>query len=98
MMIGVAQVIGIKPTFNLVFSSFPGAAAKASLAIAIGNNAATADIAVDEPTAFKNPRRRLSSGNSALKIPCSTTRLLSASSCCASALLSAKACSASLLC
>ena len=56
MMIGVAHVIGMKPTFRSFFST--GALwAKASVTLPSGRNWAMAATAVDVPTAFRNARR-----------------------------------------
>ena len=57
-MIGVAQVMGIKPTLSLVFSSFPVPCAKASFAAPRGNRAETAASAVAEPTDLRKFRRQ----------------------------------------
>ena len=65
MMSGDAQVIGIKPSLRSFFSSEPLSWAIASSAPS-GNSDAIAARAVLAPTAFKKPRRTLSTGNSAL--------------------------------
>ncbi len=62
MMIGVAQVIGMKPTLRSVFSSAPGAA-KTSVAVLSGKNCERAASAVEAPTERKNARRAESFGN-----------------------------------
>ncbi len=62
MMIGVAQVIGIKPTLRSFFSAVP-ASAKTSLAVRSGKNCEIAASAVDAPTDFRNARRAASFGN-----------------------------------
>ena len=62
MMIGVAQVIGMKPTFRSFFSGAP-ASAKSSVAVLIGKNCDSAASAVDAPTDFRNARRAASFGN-----------------------------------
>jgi hypothetical protein len=62
MMIGVAQVIGMKPTFRSFFSGAP-ASPNASVAILTGKNWEMAASAVDAPTDFKNARRAASWGN-----------------------------------
>ena len=53
MMIGVAQVIGMKPTLSFVFSGLPRACAKASLAAPSGKNCEIAASAVQAPTALQ---------------------------------------------
>ncbi len=73
MMIGVAQVIGMKPTFRSFFSGAPPAA-KASAAVRIGNTSASAAAAVVAPTALRNARRCTALGNIARIRPASTTR------------------------
>ena len=62
MMIGVAQVIGMKPTLRSFFSGVP-ASAKASVAVLIGKNCEIAASAVDAPTDFRKARRAASFGN-----------------------------------
>ena len=64
MMMGVAQVIGMKPIFRSVFSGLP-VCANTSVAVAMGKKVETAAAAVDAPTAFRKPRRCMSFGNSA---------------------------------
>ena len=56
MMMGVAQVMGMKPTLRSFFS---GAAAWANTSVAVpsGKNCEMAAIAVDVPTARRNARR-----------------------------------------
>ena len=66
MMIGVAQVIGMKPTASLVFSSGPDCA-KASVAVAIGKICASAAETVALPTAVSSERRVIASGKAALQ-------------------------------
>src|SRR5882757_4711562 len=58
MMIGVAQVIGMKPTLRSFFSGVP-ASANASVAVLIGKNCDSAASAVEAPTDFRNARRVL---------------------------------------
>ena len=56
MMIGVAQVIGMKPTLRFVFSS--GApCAKTSVAVLSGKNCESAASAVEAPSDFRKARR-----------------------------------------
>jgi hypothetical protein len=61
-MIGVAQVIGIKPTLRSFFSGAP-ACAKTSVAALIGKNCEMAASAVEAPTDFRKARRAASRGN-----------------------------------
>ena len=62
MMIGVAQVIGMKPTLRSFFSSGPPCA-NASVAVFSGKNCDSAATAVAAPTDFRNARRATSCGN-----------------------------------
>jgi len=62
MMIGVAQVIGMKPTLRSFFSSGPPCA-NASVAVCSGKNCDTAATAVAAPTDFRKARRAASCGN-----------------------------------
>ena len=62
MMIGVAQVIGMKPTLRSFFSGVP-ASANASVAALIGKNCEIAASAVEAPTDFRKARRAASLGN-----------------------------------
>jgi hypothetical protein len=64
MMIGVAQVIGIKPTLRSFFSSGPPAA-KTSVAVFSGKNCDSAASAVEAPSDCRKARRPLSAGNMA---------------------------------
>jgi hypothetical protein len=65
MISGVAQVMGMKPIFRSFFSS--GALSWAMACSApMGSTLAMAARAVLAPTAFRKPRRTLSTGNSAL--------------------------------
>jgi hypothetical protein len=57
MMIGVAQVIGMKPTFRSFFSSGPGLSCASVLATDIGKTDASAADAVAAPTRARNSRR-----------------------------------------
>ena len=61
MMIGVAQVIGMKPTFRSFFSGDPPCA-KTSVAVLSGKNCDSAASAVEAPTLFRNARRAASFG------------------------------------
>ena len=61
MMIGVAQVIGMKPTFRSFFSIAPPWA-KTSVAVFSGKNCESAASAVEAPTLFRNARRTASFG------------------------------------
>ena len=62
MMIGVAQVIGMKPTLRSFFSS--GAPCpNTSVAVDSGKNCEIAASAVDAPTDFRKARRAASFGN-----------------------------------
>ena len=63
-MIGVAQVMGMKPTLRSFFSG-AAAWAKTSVAMPSGKNCAMAASAVEAPTAARKARRERSSGNSA---------------------------------
>ena len=62
MMIGVAQVIGMKPTLRSFFSGVP-ACAKTSVAVFSGKNCDSAASAVEAPTDFRKARRAASCGN-----------------------------------
>jgi hypothetical protein len=62
MMIGVAHVIGMKPTLRSFFSSAPPSA-NASVAVFSGKNSYNAAAAVEAPTDFRNARRAESFGN-----------------------------------
>ena len=62
MMIGVAQVIGMKPTLRSFFSGTPPCA-KTSVAVLSGKNCEIAASAVEAPTDFRNARRAASCGN-----------------------------------
>src|SRR6202521_5059069 len=73
MMMGVAQVIGMKPILRFVFSGGPPAA-KASVAAFNGRNWPMAASAVDAPTACRKARRAGSVGNSARTTALSTSR------------------------
>ena len=64
MMIGVAQVIGMKPTLRSFFSGVP-VSAKASVAVFSGKNCDSAASAVEAPTDFRKARRAASFGNTA---------------------------------
>ena len=61
MMIGVAQVMGMKPIFRLFFSGAPPWA-KASRATPRGSTEEIAAIAVAAPTFFRKVRRWASTG------------------------------------
>jgi hypothetical protein len=61
MMIGVAQVIGMKPTLRSFFSGI--ASANASVAVLSGKNCEIAANAVEAPTDLRNARRAASLGN-----------------------------------
>ena len=73
MMMGVAQVMGMKPTLRSFFSG-AGAWANTSVAVPSGKNCEMAASAVEAPTARRNARRPASSGNSARTTADSTTR------------------------
>src|SRR5215213_3226777 len=79
MMMGVAQVMGMKPTLRSFFSGAPPWA-KASRAVASGNTEEMAAIAVVAPTVFRNSRRWASTGKTARRTAASTTRLKRCSS------------------
>ena len=79
MMMGVAQVMGMKPTLRSFFSGAPPWA-KASRAVASGNTEEMAAIAVAAPTFFRNSRRWASTGKTARRTAASTTRLKRCSS------------------
>ena len=64
MMIGVAQVIGMKPTLRSFFSS-GAACANTSVAVVSGKNCESAASAVEAPTDLRNARRAASCGNTA---------------------------------
>ena len=78
MMIGVAQVIGMKPTLRSVFSGF-APCAKASATNFVGKNWLTAASAVAAPTLLRKARRWASSGNRARITAPSTARVIAAS-------------------
>ena len=61
MMIGVAQVIGMKPTLRSFFSGAP-AWANTSVAVLSGKNCESAASAVEAPTLFRKARRAASCG------------------------------------
>ncbi len=63
MMIGVAQVIGMKPTLRSFFSGT--ASAKASVAVFSGKNCDSAASAVEAPTDLRKARRAASFGKTA---------------------------------
>jgi len=73
MMIGVAQVIGMKPTSRFGFSIGPPCA-NTSVAVPTGKSWETAARAVEAPTAFRKARRVASCGKSARMTAPSTTR------------------------
>ena len=73
-MMGVAQVMGMKPTLRSVFSGLP-VWAKASVAASSGKKVASAAAAVEVPTAFRKARRFMSFGKSARMRPEATTSL-----------------------
>jgi hypothetical protein len=62
MMIGVAQVIGMKPTLRSFFSGAPPCANN-SVAVCSGKNCEMAASAVEAPTDFRKARRATSFGN-----------------------------------
>ena len=62
MMIGVAQVIGMKPTLRSFFSGAPAPCANTSVAVLSGKNCASAASAVEAPTDFRKARRTASFG------------------------------------
>ena len=64
MMIGVAHVIGMKPTLISFFSIAPPCA-KTSVAVESGKNCDIAASAVEAPSVFRNARRATSLGNMA---------------------------------
>jgi len=64
MMIGVAQVIGMKPTLRSFFSIAPPCA-NTSVAVLSGKSCESAASAVDAPTDLRNARRAASFGNTA---------------------------------
>lgn len=72
MMIGVAQVIGMKPTLRSFFSIGP-VAAKTSVAALSGKNCETAASAVEAPSTAKNLRRPMFLGNIARSTAEATT-------------------------
>ena len=57
MMIGVAQVIGTKPTLNLLFSNLPVLSFTAALTLSRGIMLAIAAAKVPPPTKLMNSRR-----------------------------------------
>ena len=79
MMIGVAQVIGMKPIFRSFFSGAPPWA-KASRATPSGSTDEIAAIAVPAPTVLRKSRRWASTGKTARRTAASTTRFQRSSS------------------
>ena len=73
MMMGVAQVIGMKPTFSAFFSGAPPCA-NTSVAVLSGKNWEIAASAVEAPTDFRKARRATSCGNSLRMTAEATTR------------------------
>src|SRR5580704_4050450 len=65
MMMGVAQVIGIKPILSCFFSIAPGADKASSAAFAIEKISEIAASVVPIPTAARNARREAASGSTA---------------------------------
>ncbi len=72
MMIGVAQVIGMKPTLRSFFSSL-APCAKTSVAVLSGKNCEIAASAVEAPTLFRKARRAASFGKIARMTADATT-------------------------
>ena len=72
MMIGVAQVIGMKPTLRFFFSIAPPCA-NTSVAVLSGKNCDSAASAVEAPTDFRNARRAASLGKTARMTADATT-------------------------
>jgi hypothetical protein len=72
MMIGVAQVIGMKPTLRSFFSIGPDCA-NTSVAVFNGKNCASAARAVEAPTDLRKARRAASFGNTARMTADATT-------------------------
>jgi len=64
MMMGVAQVMGMKPTLRSFFSSAPPCA-NTSLAVLSGKSCESAASAVEAPTDLRKARRARSFGNTA---------------------------------
>jgi hypothetical protein len=64
MMIGVPQVIGMKPTLRSFFSIGPPCA-NTSVAVSSGKNCDSAASAVEAPTDLRKARRAASFGNTA---------------------------------
>ncbi len=64
MMMGVAHVIGMKPTLRSFFSGVP-AWANTSVAVLSGKSCESAASAVEAPTDFKKVRRARSCGKTA---------------------------------
>jgi hypothetical protein len=81
MMIGEAQVIGMKPILRSAFSSARGVCASASAARSSGKIEARAAAAVPAPTARRNVRRVASCRNNAFTSAVSAMRVNSASPC-----------------
>ena len=79
MMMGVAQVMGMKPILRSFFSGAPPWA-NASRAAPSGRTEEMAAIAVAAPTVFRNCRRVASTGKTARSTVASTTRFQRASS------------------
>ena len=74
MMMGVAQVIGMKPTLRSFFSSDPAPCANSSVAVSSGKNCESAASAVETPANFRKARRVASCGNMERMTAEATTR------------------------
>ena len=73
MMIGVAQVIGMKPILRVFFSIGPAPWAKTSVAVSIGKNCPSAAKRPAEPTERNSARRVVDCGNAARSTADATT-------------------------
>ena len=73
-MIGVAQVIGMNPTFRSFFSGAPVPWANSSVALSSGKNCKSAASAVEAPTDCRNARRAALPGKTARITAEATTR------------------------
>jgi len=73
-MIGVAQVIGMNPTFRSFFSGAPAPCANNSVALLSGKNCKSAASTVEAPTDCRNARRAAFLGKIARMTAEATTR------------------------
>ena len=79
MMIGLAQVMAMKPILRFGFSNGPAASAAIAVMPSSGRNCEIAASAVEAPTALRKERRWRASGNTARSAAERTTSLIRAS-------------------